>query len=64
MLERSAWRCSSALLGMLKAGGAYVPLDPSYPRDRLAFMLRGRRAPFLLTERELASTRLPPTARA
>ena len=27
-------------LGILKAGAAYVSLDPSYPRERLAFMLR------------------------
>jgi amino acid adenylation domain-containing protein len=29
-----------ALLATLKAGGAYVPLDPTYPRERLAYMLR------------------------
>ena len=28
------------LLGIFTAGGACLPLDPSYPRDRLAFMLR------------------------
>ena len=28
------------LLGILKAGGAYMPLDASYPRERLAFMLK------------------------
>ncbi|HYG23944.1 MAG TPA: amino acid adenylation domain-containing protein [Verrucomicrobiae bacterium] len=28
------------LLAILKAGAAYVPLDRSYPRERLAFMIR------------------------
>jgi amino acid adenylation domain-containing protein len=28
------------LLGILKAGAAYVPLDPSFPRDRLAALVR------------------------
>ena len=42
-LERSL-ELVVALLGVLKAGGAYVPLDPAYPRERLAFMLDGRRA--------------------
>jgi len=28
------------LLAVLKAGGAYVPLDPTFPRDRLAYMLK------------------------
>jgi amino acid adenylation domain-containing protein len=29
-----------AVLGVLKAGGAYVPFDPTYPKERLAGMLR------------------------
>lgn len=37
------------LLGILKAGGAYVPLDPSYPKDRLAFMIRDARMRLLVT---------------
>ncbi|MFP2913766.1 AMP-binding protein, partial [Pyxidicoccus sp. 3LFB2] len=44
-----------ALLGILKAGAAYVPLDPSYPRERLAFMLRDSAAPVLLTQHALRS---------
>ena len=44
-----------ALLGILKAGGAYVPLDPTYPRERLAFMLKDARAPVLITQRHLVS---------
>ena len=43
-LERSL-EMVVGLLGILKAGGAYVPLDPSYPKERLAFMLRDWRAP-------------------
>ncbi|WP_426730644.1 amino acid adenylation domain-containing protein [Myxococcus faecalis] len=42
------------VLAILKAGGAYVPLDPSYPRERLAWMLRFSRAPWLLTQSSLA----------
>src|SRR5580704_11828807 len=39
-LERSL-EMVIALFGVWKAGGAYIPLDPAYPRDRLAFMVRG-----------------------
>lgn len=38
-LERSA-EAVLALLATLKAGGAYVPLDPSYPKERLAGLVR------------------------
>jgi amino acid adenylation domain-containing protein len=41
------------LLGILKAGGAYVPLDPTYPKERLAFMLRDAQARVLLTQESL-----------
>jgi amino acid adenylation domain-containing protein len=37
------------LLGILKAGGAHVSLDPTYPRERLAYMMKDARAPVLLT---------------
>lgn len=33
------------LLGTLKAGGAYVPIDPTYPKERVAFMPGGCKAP-------------------
>src|SRR5204863_5920112 len=41
------------LIAILKAGGAYLPLDPSYPRERLAFMLRDAGAPIVLTHSTL-----------
>jgi amino acid adenylation domain-containing protein len=48
----------TAVLAVLKAGGAYVPLDSSYPKDRLAFMLRDTGAPIVLTQSALLA-RLP-----
>ncbi len=42
-----------AMLGIHKAGGAYLPLDPSYPKARLAFMLRDARALLLVTQTRL-----------
>ncbi|HQA67127.1 MAG TPA: amino acid adenylation domain-containing protein [Aggregatilineales bacterium] len=51
-VERSA-EMVVALLGILKAGAAYLPLDPSYPRDRLAFMLKDAGAPVLVTRSHL-----------
>jgi amino acid adenylation domain-containing protein len=51
-LDRS-WNSIAGLLGVLKAGGAYVPLDPTYPKERLAFILKDSRAAVLLTQREL-----------
>ena len=44
----------AGMLGILKAGGAYVPLDPSYPRERLAFMMRDAAIPVLVTTDALA----------
>jgi amino acid adenylation domain-containing protein len=52
-LERSA-DTAVVTLAILKAGGVYVPLEPSYPRERLAFMLRDAQAALLLTERALS----------
>jgi len=46
------------LVGILKAGAAIVPLDPSYPKDRLAFMLKDAQVPVLLTQSRL-TPRLP-----
>ncbi|MFD7992205.1 amino acid adenylation domain-containing protein [Streptomyces mexicanus] len=49
----------AALLGVVKAGGAYLPLDPSYPRERLAHMLRDSRAGVLLVQEAVRGV-LPP----
>lgn len=46
------------LLGILKAGGAYLPLDPTYPKERLAFMLKDSQISVILTQDQL-STNLP-----
>ncbi|HEY4303866.1 MAG TPA: amino acid adenylation domain-containing protein [Gemmatimonadaceae bacterium] len=43
------------LLGIIKAGAAYVPLEPTYPRERLAFMLRDTTARLLITQASLAA---------
>lgn len=42
-----------ALLGVLKAGGAYLPLDPSFPRERVAFMMKDSEARVILTKGRL-----------
>ena len=43
------------ILGILKAGGAYVPLDPTYPKERLALILKDARTPVLLTQQRLVN---------
>jgi len=48
----------AAVVGVLKSGGAYLPLDPSYPRRRLAYLLKDSGAPLVLTERSVEK-RLP-----
>jgi amino acid adenylation domain-containing protein len=60
-VERS-FEMAVAVLGTLKAGGAYLPLDPSYPRERLALMLKDAGAPVLLTQETLRE-RLPADSR-
>jgi amino acid adenylation domain-containing protein len=52
-LDRS-FEMAIGFLAVLKAGGAYVPLDPSYPKERLAFMLRASGATVLLTQERYA----------
>jgi amino acid adenylation domain-containing protein len=47
-----------ALLAVLKAGGAYVPYDPTYPKERMATMLKDVKLKVLLT-REMLLERLP-----
>ena len=42
-----------AILAVLKSGGAYVPLDPSYPKNRLAAMMRDIDLAVLLTAEDL-----------
>ncbi|HEY3340728.1 MAG TPA: amino acid adenylation domain-containing protein, partial [Anaerolineae bacterium] len=42
-----------AVIAVLKAGAAYVPLDPTFPRARVAFMLRDADMDVLLTQRAL-----------
>ncbi|HSK78975.1 MAG TPA: amino acid adenylation domain-containing protein, partial [Thermoanaerobaculia bacterium] len=48
-LDRSPERVV-ATLAVLEAGGVYVPLDPSYPRERLAYLVKDSAASVLLTE--------------
>ncbi|MFI6318314.1 non-ribosomal peptide synthetase [Nonomuraea sp. NPDC050556] len=47
-LPRS-WDCVVAILAVLKSGGAYLPLDVTYPRERLAFMIRDARPALAIT---------------
>ena len=53
-LERS-FEMVVGLLGILKAGGAYLPLDPSYPRERLAYVLKDGQVSVLLTQERFRS---------
>ena len=43
-----------AALGVLRAGGAYVPLDPSWPRDRIAGILKDVGAKAVMAPAEMA----------
>lgn len=56
-LERSE-QMPAALLAILKAGAAYVPLDPSYPKERIAFVIKDAGIGTILTRGKL-SYRLP-----
>ncbi|WP_433213846.1 non-ribosomal peptide synthetase [Microtetraspora malaysiensis] len=44
--------CVIALLAVLKSGAAYLPLDLTYPRERLAFMIRDARPALAVTTAE------------
>ncbi len=39
-----------AMLGIIKAGGAYVPLDPTYPKERLALMVKDAATPVVIVD--------------
>ncbi|PHB32505.1 non-ribosomal peptide synthetase, partial [Bacillus pseudomycoides] len=51
-LERSC-EMIIGILGIHKAGGAYVPIDPTYPKDRIAYMLKDSQVSLLLTQQKL-----------
>jgi len=59
-LERSP-EAIIAMLATLEAGGAYLPLDPSYPKERLAFMIKDAGVRAIITDRRLRE-RLPDCA--
>ncbi|MBJ2348019.1 non-ribosomal peptide synthase/polyketide synthase [Pseudomonas alvandae] len=46
------------LLAVLKAGGAYVPLDVSYPRERLAYLMKDAGLALLISDSSV-SAQLP-----
>lgn len=52
MIDRSV-EMVVAVLGIMKAGAAYVPIDPSYPKERIAYMLRDSGASIVLTQASL-----------
>src|SRR5918912_4059075 len=45
----------TGLVGILRSGAAYLPLDASYPRERLAFMLRETATALVLGHAEVAA---------
>ena len=51
-LERSL-EMVVGVMGILKAGGAYVPMDPTYPKERVAFMLKDTQVSVLLIQERL-----------
>ena len=51
-------RCAdvaAAVLAILKTGAAFLNIDPTYPRERLAFMLKDSGISILITQHEIAS---------
>ncbi len=44
-----------SMLAVFEAGGAYVPIDTSYPKDRVAVMLRNSGAAVLITDMDIPS---------
>jgi amino acid adenylation domain-containing protein len=44
-----------SMLAVFEAGGAYVPIDTSYPKDRVAVMLRNSGAAVLITDMDVPS---------
>src|SRR6266511_3222559 len=51
-LERSL-EMVIGVMGILKAGGAYVPMDPTYPKERVAFMIKDTQVSVLLIQERL-----------
>jgi amino acid adenylation domain-containing protein len=41
------------VMGILKAGGAYVPIDPTYPKERVAFLIKDTQVSVLLLQERL-----------
>ena len=56
-VERSA-DAIVAILAVMKTAASYVPIDPTYPKQRIAFMLRDSGAHVLITQHRLR-VRLP-----
>ncbi|MBI1853014.1 MAG: amino acid adenylation domain-containing protein [Planctomycetes bacterium] len=53
-LDRSV-EFAVAMLATMKAGGAYVPLDPTYPKERLAFLVKDSKPRVIVTRSGLES---------
>ena len=50
-----------AIIGVLRAGGTYIPIDHKLPEERIAYLLRDTKMPWILTNQKIAAGIQAPT---